>query len=333
MTTEPWAQTTRGVLIIQGLIGPVVGAVVGGIITLVITQSGGVNWIAVLLVGVGIALFVFLVFSVFASGLRRIIWGSVRKFFRWLFAMRLTTKSGRDTLEEKGYQRRCAEVAEERRLSPRPTWWITHQDDDNFVFLRNKGYWVEDVTVRADSELFVFADGASEGFIKGRHAGNMPGESIGKQVPGELTREGIRRGVTFDLSWTDQNGDRQPETGGSDLLSTVSLPAKPLKKVIRPAWQIGIPREKSAPEVLMLVNGADGCVVKNVVIDADPNFFTFVLKRELGDLEGLGALRFAGRPTSMGSLHGVDFAVTYEDVNGDEHTDHVPEKFGMKVSF
>ncbi|MGB3374901.1 MAG: hypothetical protein WBA87_07160 [Microbacterium sp.] len=188
---------------------------------------------------------------------------------------------------------------------------------------------LQDPVYNADIIRRVLAGGAGEGFIKGRLGDNVPGGSTGKQVPGELTREGARRGVAFDLSWIDQNGDRQPETSGSNLPSTASLPAKPLQKVVRPTWQIGRPKQSPGPDILVLANGAEGCVAKNVVIEADADYFTFVLKRELGDLEGIGVLRFAGRPTENGSVLGVDFYVTYEDVNGDEHTDHVPAKFGM----
>ncbi|WEG10090.1 hypothetical protein PU630_05935 [Microbacterium horticulturae] len=66
-----------------------------------------------------------------------------------------------------------------------------------------------------------------------------------------------------------------------------------------------------------------------MVIDADPNYFTFIRKKELGDLEGIGVLRFAGRPTDSGAAFGVDFTVTYEDANGDRCSDHVPAKFGF----
>jgi hypothetical protein len=256
-TSTHWGQTTLGVLVIQGLIGPVISAIVGVILTLVVTRPSEVDWLAVVAVGVGVALIVFVAISLIARRLRQVVWGSVGKFFKWLFGARLTTNTGRDALDKQGYQRRSDEVANERKRSPRPTWRISHRDGDDFIYVHNSGYWVEDVAVRADPELFVFAGGAGEGFIKGRLGDNVPGGSTGKQVPGELTREGARRGVAFDLSWIDQNGDRQPETSGSNLPSTASLPAKPLQKVVRPTWQIGRPKQSPGPDILVLANGAE----------------------------------------------------------------------------
>ncbi|WP_431867383.1 hypothetical protein, partial [Microbacterium paraoxydans] len=57
--------------------------------------------------------------------------------------------------------------------------------------------------------------------------------------------------------------------------------------------------------------------------------FTFVLKRELGDLEGIGGMRFVGRPTEAGRTFGVVFTVTYQDVNDEERTDYVPVEPSM----
>lgn len=216
--------------------------------------------------------------------------------------------------------------------SPRPSWRASHREGDEFVYIHNSGYWVEDVVVRADPAKFVFADGASEGFIKGKLGDNAPGGSSGKQVAGHVTREGERSGVTIELSWTDQYGDSQPATGGPLLPHIASLPPKSPRPVTQPAWQIGRPKGGASPEVLILVNGADGFVGTNVVIEADPDYFTFVLKRELGDLAGIGGLRFAGLPTDAGRALGVDFNVTYYDINGDEHRDHVPVKFDYGLS-
>jgi hypothetical protein len=148
-----------------------------------------------------------------------------------------------------------------------------------------------------------------------------------------LTKKGEREGITFTFSWTDQHGDAQPGTSESSLPSTASLPPRALLAVTRPAWQIGKPKQNPGPDILLLVNGADGFVGTNVVIDADPTYFTFVLRRELGDISGIGGLRFAGRPTEAGTALGVNFTVTYNDMNGDEQTDYVPAKFGYGWGF
>jgi hypothetical protein len=130
------------------------------------------------------------------------------------------------------------------------------------------------------------------------------------------------------LSWTDQHGEPHPETQG-DLPSTVKLAAVIPRPGVQPTWQIGKPKSGGGKDVYVLANGAPDSVTNNVVIDAAPAYFTFMVKKELGDLVGPGYLPFAGRPTDGGAAFGVTFWVTYEDANGDEHSDDVLAKFGF----
>lgn len=324
----PWGQSTVGVLVIQGMIGPVIGAVVGAVVALSLAQPEKVDWGSIFLVALAVAIAVFLVLSFILRKLRSLVWGSIGKLLNWFRGLRVTTRKGREKLTQGGYDKRSEEVTDERKLSPRPRWRVTHNDGDDWIYVHNSGYWVDDVVVRADPELFEFADGAEQGFIKGRLGDNVPGGSSGKQVAGRLTKRGEREGVTFTFSWTDQNGDAQPVAGVDDLPTSATLPARALEPVMQPTWQVGRPKQNPAKDVYMLVNGADGFVGTNVVIDADPAYFTFILKRELGDLTGLGGLRFAGRPTEAGRVLGVTFTISYNDVNGDEHIDYVPVEFG-----
>lgn len=113
------------------------------------------------------------------------------------------------------------------------------------------------------------------------------------------------------------------------MSGTTVLPLKALKPLIQPTWQIGKPKENACREIYVLANGAESSITNNVRIDANPNYFTFILKKELGDLVGIGVLRFAVHPTDGGATFEVDFAVTYQDANCDENTDYVPAKFGF----
>jgi hypothetical protein len=325
----PWGQSTAGVFVIQGAIGPVIGAVAGVALTLSLTHPENIDWPHVALIGLALAVAVFILLSFILRKLRGLVWLNVARFLKWLSDLRVTTRSGREKLKLAGREERSREVREERKTSPRPHWRVTHNDGDDAIYVHNSGYAVDDVVVGADPELFEFPEGAEQGFIKGRLGDNLPGGSTGIQVPGCVTRRGEREGVKFTFSWTDQNGDAQPMAGVDDLPTSASLAPRALKPVMRPTWQIGRPKQSASEDVLILVNGADGFVGKDVIIDADPTYFTFIRNRELQDLSGRGGLLFAGRPTEAGKVLGVTFEISYTDVNGDEHIDHVPKQFGM----
>lgn len=329
----PWGQSTFGVLVIQGAIGPVIGALAGVVATLSLTQPDKINWLQLTLIALAFAVIVFALLSLILRKLRGLVWGNVATLGHWLRDLRVITRRGREKLKSAGYRERSDEVLHERRTSPRPRWRVTHNDGDDAIYVHNSGYAVDDVVIRADPELFEFSEGAEQGFIKGRLGDNDQGGSTGIQVPGRLTRRGEREGVTFTFSWKDQNGDAQPMAGTDDIPTSASIAARPLKPVIRPTWQIGRPKQNGTEDVLMLVNGADGFVGKDVVIDADSAYFTFILNRELKDLTGRGGLLFAGRPTEGGKALGVTFEISYTDVNGDEHIDLVPKQFSIGWGF
>lgn len=324
-----WGQSTAGVLVIQGLIGPVMGAVVGAVVALSLTKPERVDWGLIFLVAFIVALVLFVVLSLALGRLRRVVWGAVRMALAWVGGLRINTRKGRSRLREAGYAARSREVEDERKLSPRPRWRVTYEPGEDWIYLHNSGYWVSDVVVRADPDLFEFADGARQGGIQGRLGGDGAGNPTGRPIQGRPTKRGEREGVTFTVSWTDQNGDAQPTGDRDDLPSTATLPSRALQPVVQPTWQIGLPRQSPGKDVLMLANGAQGFEAKNLVIDADPIYFTFVLKRELGDLEGIGGMRFVGRPTEAGRTFGVVFTVTYQDVNDEERTDYVPVEPSM----
>lgn len=255
--------------------------------------------------------------------------GAVKRAAIWVIGIRPTTRDGREALRLAGYDQRDDEVKKERAHSPRPNWRVSHRNGDDFIYVHNSGYPVKDVVVHADESLFIFADGATQGFINGTLGDSFPGSSPGRQVSGQLTKEGRQKGVEFRFAWTDQNGDLQPHAR-PDLPSSATLAPLPLQSIVQPTWQIGTPAQSPAKDIWALANGAAGSVTKNVRIDADANLFTFMLKKELGDLEGIGVLRFAGRPTEAGTHLGVDFHVTYEDANGEERTELVPARFPLE---
>ena len=152
---------------------------------------------------------------------------------------------------------------------------------------------MSDVHLDADPAFFTF-DG--EAFFPGPFGDGQLGGSTGRQFRGEPTARGRREGVHFSVRWTDEHGDEQPKTGGEGLPATVELAPEPFKPLVQPTWQIGKPKQNAGRDIYVLVNGAEGSVTNNIVVDANPNYFTFLLKKELGDIVGIGLQRLRGPP-------------------------------------
>ncbi len=155
----------------------------------------------------------------------------IARFFRSVSSWRINGRETRDALAQQGYDKRDAEVKAERARSPRPSWRISSDTlfGENVYFLNNSGWQVSDVRLDADPEYFIF-DG--EAFFPGAFGDNSAGSSTGRQFGGEPTARGRREGVTFTLTWVDQNGDEQPKTTGGDLPATVVMQPKPLKPAV-----------------------------------------------------------------------------------------------------
>ncbi|MBS3182398.1 hypothetical protein [Leucobacter manosquensis] len=232
------------------------------------------------------------------------------------------TPESRAALVKEGYSKRDAEVKQQRERSPRPSWMVTEKpewgDAEDVHFLHNTGYSVRDVLLKADPAYFVFT---REAYFDGRFGDNTPGAGQGRQFFGRATELGLKEGVTFSVSWVDQNGDPQPESSGSHLPGEVFF--QPSHPIIQPTWQFG-KRPDSARDAFVLVNGAPGFVGRGITVSADPEFFTFTKKKELGDLIGAGKLDFYGRVSDLGATLGFDFTITYVDVNGKKRTEQVP---------
>ena len=258
-----------------------------------------------------------------------VIGQGIARFFKWVQSWRVNGKVKRDSLVQQGYDKRGAEVQAERSHSLRPAWRVDNREGDDICQLHNSGYVVSDVAISAEPELFVFADGATEALIMGPLGDNRPGTSEGKQFRGEPTLRGRREGVTFNLSWVDQNSDEQPKTAGGDLPGTVTLPAEPLKPVVQPTWQVG--HVKGKDHRVLLDHTHEQSKVKNVSLECNPAYFTFMGKHEWsGEVFGNGR-PFPGEATEIGHNLGVTFTVTYDDVNDDQQTDvvHLPEGKGL----
>lgn len=93
MSTEqrpPFGQTTTGVILIQGLLGPVVGAIVGVFVTLALTQPNDQRWRVAVIVAAVIAAATFLLTSLISKQLRTIIWGRLGSWLKRI-SLRLTT--------------------------------------------------------------------------------------------------------------------------------------------------------------------------------------------------------------------------------------------------
>lgn len=215
-------------IVIQGLLGPAIGALFGWGLALLSAERATAGWERVASVSALVAVLVFLILSLLLRSLRRLFWGGVRRLLQWCVGLRVTTRRRREGLLQSGYEKRNAEIKDERKHSPRPCWRVTHQVGEDWIYVHNSGYWVDDVTVEADPQLFVFANGTAQTFMAGRFGDNMPGTSTGRQVAGKVTERGEREGVTFRFSWRDQRGDAQPSTETPDLSAMASLPARML---------------------------------------------------------------------------------------------------------
>lgn len=207
-TKTPWIQSTAGVLVVQGLIGPVVGAVVGVAATLALTRPVATDWSTLGLVALAVAVGIFALISVFARGLRALVWGNVGRLFKWLSAIRLTTKSRREAIEQRGYAKHEAEVAEQRAHTVQPRWHVQPRDahgEHDLYWLTNRGGAATAVRLTADPEFFLLEN---EVYFHGFMASGGGG-SEGQHFKGYPTDAGRAQGVTFHVTWRDANGDEQ----------------------------------------------------------------------------------------------------------------------------
>lgn len=257
----------------------------------------------------------------------RVVGRGIARFFKWIWSWRVNGKVKRDALVQQGYDKRDAEVLSERAMSPRPSWLLKEQKE-GLYYLTNMGWAVSDVELEVDPEYFTFE---TSRFFNGKFGDDTPGTGRGGNFEGAPTPRGRREGVTFHITWTDRHGDRQPETSGGTLPGSVSLPPEAPTAVIQPTWQVGRAKGKDPRIHLLLDHTHDKSVVKNVKLECDPVFFTFMGQHEWdGELFGEGRL-FPGQPTEYGHNLGVTFEVTYDDVNGNRQRDvvHLPEGKGL----
>lgn len=133
---------------------------------------------------------------------RRATWGHVLKFRRWAAAIRPTTASKRQALIDSGYAKRQGELDEARNNAKQPRWNVRSEDhlpgDAALHWLRNQGYEAHDVEVTTDPAEFIL-DG--EVFFAGSF-----GSLTGNNFRGAPTEKGLRDGITFHVTWWDQNG-------------------------------------------------------------------------------------------------------------------------------
>lgn len=96
-----------------------------------------------------------------------------------MVGLRVTSKKSRDSLYQSGYATRDAEIVEERRRTPWPSWRVSEKREfgDDCYYLYNDGWTVKDVTLEVDPELF---DLEERTFFSGRFGDNSPNSSTGR---------------------------------------------------------------------------------------------------------------------------------------------------------
>jgi hypothetical protein len=256
-------------------------------------------WVLVVVVFVG--LIVLIAVSVFRRTWRDAFWMR-------LLSVRPLTADARKALVAEGYKQRDNEVQAERTRSPRPSWRISKDGPpgSDIYFLNNSGWRVHDVRLTADPELFEF-DG--EAFFSGDFGDNSAGTSTGRQFSGKPTQRGRREGVTFDVTWVDQNGDAQPSVGNGELPNTVELSPEKPKSVVKPTWQVGY--SKKDRRILLLLDHTHAqSQVSSVSIEADPIAFTFMGDHSWPDEEFGAGRPFPGAVTEYGHNLGVTFTLS-----------------------
>lgn len=321
----PWYQTNLA----AGLIATICGGAIFSVLTWLYGEVAALPLPLPLPALILVALIAIVIAATLISRKwRGAIWAQA---FGWLFGHKWLSMSNQGKLVAEGYEKRDAEVASERARSLRPTWRVDSREADDIYYLHNYGYGVSDVVIKADPEFFEFTDGATEALIMGQLGDNRPGTSEGKQFRGDATPRGRREGVTFTLSWVDQNGDEQPKTAGGDLPGTIKLAAEPQLPIVRPTWQVGRAKNQDSRIHLLVDHTHEQSMVKNVSLECDPAYFTFMGQHEWnGELFGKGR-PFPGEVTELGHNLGVAFTVSYEDVSSEQKQDIVllPEGKGL----
>lgn len=129
-----------------------------------------------------------------------------------LATTRMLAENNRDLKRQKydeGFAVRSAEVAEERRIAPKPSWRIEQRAYRDFL-LYNSGWMVGNVLLDAPKEDFVFE--GDPPVFKGNFGDNSHGGSIGKLFFGQPTEKGLAEGINFTVRWRDTNLDEHETT-------------------------------------------------------------------------------------------------------------------------
>ena len=336
----PFGQTTAGIILIQGIVTAVVGAVV----TSLIGNAAKLPWQQISVVAVIVIVIVFLLYSVIVKRARNLIWGWVPGAANWIVNLRITTKNGRTALDRAAYERRSAEVEAERTKALEPTWRIDARDKlgsgQDFYWLENYGYEVYDVSLVSDPAYF-----RTEGDVNwdGSFGNDSPGSYIGQWFKGLPTAAGNAEGVTFDVKWSDRNGDKHersvfmaPEEiragrdavadeawargradGRKELLEEQDKLRSELLK--RPRWSVT--RDGGG---FRLMNAAEGTMALAVTLDVeDHRKFVFTSSAQWTDMNGQASETFAGRAQAGGAYEGITFEVSWTDQGEERHTDKV----------
>lgn len=156
-----------------------------------------------------IGLMVLVAISVFRQTLRERTWTRLARLVRDVRPV-TSKRLRRDVSAAKveGYEKHKTEIAEARANAKRPRWRVSAEDrlfgDMGLHWLTNDGYAAHDVRLTADPAEFA-CDG--EVFFRGSFGDARPGASIAKQFRGAPTERGTAEGVTFTVSWFDEDGN------------------------------------------------------------------------------------------------------------------------------
>jgi hypothetical protein len=298
-----------------------------------------------IVVGVVVLLIGFIATRVYKAVRKRSVWPPIgrglRRAVMWLINSRPVTERAAKKREQAGYERRN-EVIERARASARqPTLRITRRDDlgeVNLMWLENAGYPVNDVRIDANPMYFT-----PEGEIgwRGSFGSNMPGGSIGVWFKGVPTDLGRDEGVVFDVSWSDDTGERihrdvvysaaeldadqrvslerarrQGHAEGREEAIAEARDAVQIPRP-RPRWQVVVAGFNENNQTPMRINNLEErSVAREVRVDVTNNWFEFTTGGTFPDLSGAKYGQFKGRFSQDGSAYGVRFTISWYDENG-----------------
>lgn len=152
--------------------------------------------------GLAAALIAAVVITAFKK-LRKLVWGNIGRFLKWLTTIRVTTTRRMEAAREATRQ----ELRSQSDHLPKPRWVIGHKRDGGLhdwiiVNAANEGVVATSVSLDAPDSYFSFLGSADWASFSGQSQGTFRGSA---------TEIGHLSDIPFTVSWTDAAGVRHED--------------------------------------------------------------------------------------------------------------------------